>query len=1230
MRHLFARDVTRAIPPVVYFHEQDPHKVMAEVDEYIVTGGYAASDHNHKRVPIGIHEQYVALLRGILAELDTPGGPSLPTAWISGFYGSGKSSFAKLIGLALDAHPGFVLPDDRPLSAALIARDKSVNAHDFAAAFAALRARIKPVSVVFDIGGTARNHEHIHMVAVRQLQHRLGYCRTFPAVATFELRLERDGEYARFLETAERVLGRPWSELRDTSLAETHFSLVLSHLFPNHFPTPTAWSRSLRTSQSDDSPQDATFAMRDMLSFRAPDATLFLVVDEVSQYVIGHADRIDRLRAFATELGSVMKGRIWLIALGQQKLDEGADQNHLGWMKDRFPPKLRLHLAPTNIRDVIHRRLLAKTPEAEATLRDLFAAQRSQLAQYAYAAAELTPADFVEVYPLLPNHIDLLLQITSAMRQRTSRAQGDDHGIRGVLQLLGELFRSQGLADAPVGTLVTFDRVYEIMHTALDSDLQASMARVLAQTVNLDPLHLQCAKVVALLEHIQENLPTTAELVASCLYDRLDRGDRVAEVKAALEVLKNKNLLGHGEKTGYKIQSSSAEEWEQEKQRLGHTRDQLAELVKDALTRIPAALKPRLGKRDFPWKTSFATRLKDDGQLLVDPRDQAAVAVDYRWLPKDESLDAQWITRSAEVTLATRIIWVAGDDAQVVDVARDLARSRDMVARYQSRRDSLVSAKKHLLLHEEVRSEELDKALVTALGQQLIAGRIYFSGRGIDPREHGQAPGPVLTAVANRLLPEIYKDFESVDVQPSHIKQIIDDNLNGMTRQFMEGPLQLFDLDAGKIVASGSGKVPTRLLDEVKKRSGMSGSALLQHFAAPPFAWTSYMVMAAVAGLVRAQRLEIQLDDGTKVTRLSEPGVRDLFEKDRGFRAADFFVANEPPDPRVRNRIAKVLEDGLDGVSVEREEDRIVDAIGKHMPLVARRARDILARHARIGIGGGAQLGEIERLALSAEKLATGSRYTAPTMKTVQMDLDVLRDGFQALKTLESELTEPVAASLIEARRVLRAQGAQLGHMPGLSAALPEVAAAVETITSALAAQRPWREIDAVRAATLTLTEAYRAERARLLAWQESEVDRVKAELRASVEFARLNDDGKNAVMRVFARLNSGTTADALSPELLALGAPFSKLLAEVEEQALDVLDELGRAAVRAAAAVATRDRPIGAPVIVERPPSPMVSHDLKLKNRVVTNAAEVETLVGEIRDQLLNLVQSGKRVRLK
>src|SRR3954453_22115638 len=154
IRELFTLVVDRDIPPVVYFHEQTPERLASEVSEYIITGGYPAGDPRVRRLPEGqgIHEQFVHLLSAIKVELDKPGGPELPACWISGFYGSGKSSFAKLLGLALD---GKKLPDGTPLAAALLARDDSPKRRELAEAWSDLAEYIEPFAVVFDIGGVA-------------------------------------------------------------------------------------------------------------------------------------------------------------------------------------------------------------------------------------------------------------------------------------------------------------------------------------------------------------------------------------------------------------------------------------------------------------------------------------------------------------------------------------------------------------------------------------------------------------------------------------------------------------------------------------------------------------------------------------------------------------------------------------------------------------------------------------------------------------------------------------------------------------------------------------------------------------------------------------------------------------------------------------------------------------------------------------------------------------------
>ena len=625
IRELFALDVTRNIPPVVYFHEQTPEKLAGEVAEYIITGGYPEGDPRARRVKNGIHEQLVSLLGAIARELGRGGGAELPASWISGFYGSGKSSFAKLLGLALD---GVVLPDGTPLATALIRRDDAPRAKELAEAWEALRSKIDPIAVVFDIGAVARDDEHIHSAVLRKLQARLGYCPRSNLVAEHELKLEQDGQWPAFLKAARATLGRHWDDAKQDEQADDHFSHVLHVIDPKRYVEPTSWidSRAGARHGGGTSVEEVVRSIAVMLERRAAGKHLFVVVDEVSQYVHQDDNRMLKLQSLVSDLGQKLRGRVWLLATGQQKLEDGADATGIGKLKDRFPPALRVHLATTNIRDVVHKRLLKKHPQREALLRSLFAAHRPDLKLYAYECEEITEDDFIEVYPLLPGHVDLLLRITTSLRTRSSRVQGDDHAIRGLLQLMGELFREQRFGDDPVGTLVTLDRIFDVQQTALDPDIQTTLTRIFEHPeVRDDALARRAAKAVALLELIQEEVPTHPPLVARCLYARLGEGDRAPAVSAALEKLRTANLLGYSEKYGYKIQSSAGQEWSKERDNHGVPSEEVSELVRKSLKDfLGSPEQPRMKGRDCAPERSIAlsadviARLDKDGPLAED------------------------------------------------------------------------------------------------------------------------------------------------------------------------------------------------------------------------------------------------------------------------------------------------------------------------------------------------------------------------------------------------------------------------------------------------------------------------------------------------------------------------------------------------------------------------------------------------------------------------------------
>jgi hypothetical protein len=768
---LFEKSVTRAIPPVVYFHEQDPKKLEEEVAEYIITGGYPASD--PRSAEGGIHEQFVRLLGALHRELSRSDGLGLPACWISGFYGSGKSSFAKLLGLALD---GRKLPSGGLLSEALLAQDHSPQRKAFEQAWHAVSAAVKPLGIVFDIGSNARDDEHIHSVVVRQAQRRFGYCSTSNLVAEYELKLELEGSYAAFLKKVNEAHGKPWTELKDTHRADDYFSAALHRLQPDVFTDPMSWVDSRVGSAYRDkrSVSEAVQALKHMLDQRCPGRTLFIVVDEVSQYVHDDEDRMLALQSFVSALGQQMKGQAWLLATGQQRLEESAGNSAtLSKLKDRFPPALRVHLGSANIRDVLHRRLLRKKKAAEPKLRQLFEEHGAALRLYAYRGEELSGPDFVDVYPMLPGYIDLLLKITSGLRLRTTRGQGDSHAIRGLLQLLGDLFREQRFDQLEVGALVTIDRVYDVLHTALDADVQSTLTRAFEFAGRQrSPLMEAVIKAVALLELIQEQEKTSAELIARCLYSALGARNPQVKVQTALDALVGQSLLSVSEKTGYKIQSSAGQEWQRERDAYAPGTEQVNEQVQEALRWLLGDVdKVRLDALELPWRAFFSDGLGQKDARVKAENKHTVVTVDFQFT--DEGGDP-WIVRSDGANHRDRIVWVVGDREGPREEARQLIRSERMVERHAARSGVPGDEKQRLLADERSRLEEARTRLSEAVKRGFMAGELYFRGRQVNPRDLAPTFGAALTAHGNRVLQELYPHLVTFSISDRDIAFLID------------------------------------------------------------------------------------------------------------------------------------------------------------------------------------------------------------------------------------------------------------------------------------------------------------------------------------------------------------------------------------------------------------------------------------------------------------------------
>jgi hypothetical protein len=1204
IRELFVADVTRDIPPVVYFHEQSPAKLQSEVAEYIVTGGYPEGDPRARRVKSGIHEQFVALLRGIVHERGKAGGPALPASWISGFYGSGKSSFAKLLGLALN---GEMLPDGQPLADALLLRDDSPRRQELVDAWKALTAGIESMAVVFDIGGVARDGEHVHSAAVRQLQTRLGYCPKSNQVADFELKLERDGEWVAFLEAAKRTLKKDWAVASHEEQADDHFSHVLHVLKPDRYPEPGTWieQRAGSKSAAGSSASEAVQSIDAMIHLRGGDKALFIVVDEVSQYIHQDENRMLKLQSFVSELGQRLKGRVWLLATGQQKLEDQAESNNIGKLKDRFPPSLRVHLATTNIRDVVHKRLLKKRADRESILRDLFTKHRGDLKLYGYGCEDITENDFVEVYPMLPGQVDLLMQITSNLRSRSTRVQGDDHAIRGLLQLLGELFREQKLADGEVGALVTLDSIFEVQQSALDADVQTTLARIFDDPrVRGEELTMRAAKAVALLELIQEQTPTTPELVARCLYACLGEGNQVKPVTEALEKLRSLSLVAYSEKSGFKIQSSAGQEWQRDRDNIGVTPEQVSKTVQEALKKLVGSLqeRPKWKGRSFPWALWFSDGRQAIDVKLQDVREDSTVAVDFRYLGnKEDRASSIWVPRSDQDLLKNRIVWIVGDMGRVDEAARQLARSERMVERNRNVRETLPAAKQRLLSEEEGRADDLAKSVEIAVAEAFFDGAVYFRGAQLRPRDFGGTFGIALTDLASRRLPELYPQFSDIAISPSELAQLLEPELAGPSTKFMEGQLGILALDAGKYVATCSGPLPQRILAEIERNGGLSGQTLLTTFVAPPYGYAADLTRACCAGLLRGRKIRIQTEKGDDVGSYKDPGARDLFTRDKDFRKATFLLAATGAIT-VRDRIAirKLFETYLQ-VNLETEDEAIADAVISSFPTQRERLRTLERRFDALP-GRPPLPGALDKLAKALDD-CTRSRLVDKTVSEVKRHLDLLRDGFEQLGALSTDLT-PEAIDQVKAAANVRdhelAQLKEMGELSGLEGD-------DEALRAHLAGDRPWRDIGGVTASTARLHERYVDVRRRLLNAQNVKTEAARTSVKLRPGFAQLDADQAHRVLSAIAAATVQTTADAIAPTLQIVRDRFEAQIHPCEEDANHLLDaELSKL-------TSTQVVPL----------------DLRLRGREIGTRDELRLMLRDIEEQVGAKVDAGMRVRI-
>ena len=529
---MFQDDINRKINGVVKVSQDDSSVLVQELNEYVVT-------RELKKHFITFLNNYNEAFSSATGEIGV---------WISGFFGSGKSHFLKMLS--------YLLENKEVQGVRTVERFRSKFADDPATFMLIDRAtRGQTDTILFNIdveGFSNKNKTAVLRVFAKMFYNYLGFYGEDLKVARLEQFITKNGKMDAFHRVFEEKIGSSWLQSRESYVFLGDY--IVSTLMEVLGMSEKAASNWLN------SPDDVEISIRQLVSEikeyvdqKPSSFRLLFMVDEVGQYVGGDTDLLLNLQSLVEEIGSKCGGKVWVVCTGQEAIDEiiKARENEFSRIQGRFTTRLSLSSASAD--EVIQKRILRKTAKAKAALenvynindsvlRNLFSFRDSRLDMKGYGG----PDDFARNFPFVPYQFILMQKVFTEIRKHGNAGKHLSGGERSMLSGFQEA--AQKIQNKDEFALSPFYLFYDTVHTFLDSSIRRVIERCMRAAEARDGLEPQDVNVLKLLyliryvDDVKANLDNIVILMADDI--RLDKVSRRGEVRESLDRLLSQNYIG--------------------------------------------------------------------------------------------------------------------------------------------------------------------------------------------------------------------------------------------------------------------------------------------------------------------------------------------------------------------------------------------------------------------------------------------------------------------------------------------------------------------------------------------------------------------------------------------------------------------------------------------------------------------------------------------------------------
>ncbi|AVH48967.1 BREX system P-loop protein BrxC [Acinetobacter sp. SWBY1] len=848
IQQLFAKDLMRNINGVIKAEQVDTLNVFSELDEYVVTNELETHFST-------FFENYADAVKQPIGTYTNKMG-----VWISGFFGSGKSHFLKILSYVLANTTVEGDPEKRrPIDFFV---DKVKNKDTLVNMQTAVT---RPTDVIlFNIDARANTDDRedaILKVFLKVFNDLAGYCAELPHVAHFERHLVETGSYEKFKEKFKEIHGSSWEIERD---AYNFYYDEIAEAFS--FATGQSLESSLRTIEGIEqnfSVNIKSFCewVKEYLDQKTKadqkDHNLLFLVDEIGQFIGKNTQMMLKLQTITEELGVICGGRAWVIVTSQADMNaaigsmDAGDKQDFSKIQGRFHTKLAL--SSSNTLEVIQKRLLVKTDAAQLELQKVYKNQgdilRSQLI-FENATGDLISyqdeKSFIDNYPFVPYQCVILQKVFESIRTKGASGKSLAMGERSLLdayQTAAKQYKDNGL-----NILIPFYSFYASIESFLEPSVTQTINRA-SVNPNLTEYDIQILKTLFLTRYV-ELFPGTLDNLVVLSIDEIDTDVIALKEKIQLSLARlEKEMLIARQNDEFVFLTNEEKEIENEIQEAAYQTNEsvtyVLDVVFDDILKGKKQYRYQKNSQDFVI-TRFCQGLAKDGNLLSDLQVNIITPIDPEYTKYlDDYTCEQESRKSLQFPNGSILVRLPDENQTLWDDIRKTIKTNRYLNQKTSNKANVTA-----LLRDKAQENALrERRIIEQLSKLLNKSSIF-------------AIGSLRPTQSNDFLNNLDAAFNyTIENSFQYINELINDAqpLNQLKKLLNQG-IQTDQLDFGD-AHQGNDYALNKIFEYIDLESKRSGnpkvSEVLEFFKKRPYGWNEQQVLLLVIQLVAHRRLEI-------------------------------------------------------------------------------------------------------------------------------------------------------------------------------------------------------------------------------------------------------------------------------------------------------------------------------------------------------------------------------------